>query len=167
MKEQSHRILHTCQSSTMRAKQTSQQCCNNKTQPKLVVKMYERKRQKINVQTKEVQFRLIDNLMDHYYWRMFVHLFKFKAQVRLEDIILKYAHNSDDLPATAVKLIKSALPGTCKNTYRSSLSTKTLKLVLHKIQRIVHYGHFLNSYHPGVQLSQYKFSKASTESSQP
>ena len=95
--------------------------------------MYERKRQKIKVQAKEIQFRIIDNLMDHYYWRMFVHLFKFKAQVGLEDIIQKYAHNSDDLPARTIKFIKSALPSTCKNTYRSSLSTKTLKLVLHKM----------------------------------
>ena len=71
--------------------------------------MYPQKRQKIRVVAKEVRFELTDNLMDHYYWRMFVHLTKFDVKVKLEDIMIKYKHNAKVLSPRTTKLIKSAM----------------------------------------------------------
>ena len=83
----------------------------NRKKPKVIVRMYERKIRKITVVTKEIQFELRDNLLDHIYWKLFQHLSKFEAIVRLEDIMIKYKNNHEDLPIRTVKLIKSALIG--------------------------------------------------------
>ena len=101
---------------TMNEKLTSN-IRKKRKKPKLFMRMYDRKIKKITVVTKEVKFELRDNLQDHIYWIIFQHLSKFEVKVVLEDIMLKYKHNYEDLPITTVKLINSALIGTKGDKY--------------------------------------------------